>query len=995
MIRWALRTCIGLLATLGLASGVRAADLPTRDSVVKSQAILLDGPDWRLAPDPGNKGREGKWFEAPRPDAKATPVPGIVQNVLPDFHGPAWYYREFEAPVNPHKNGRYFVRFGVVDWVAEVWVNGQSVGKHEGGETPFTLEVTEAIKPAAKNLLAVRVLNPWKQKIDGYTGNDTPQFSRSFQITPTIVGCVYNTSGICDSVELLVVPAICLSDVHVMPDWKTGDILIKAAVNCSAAAAGEMVCEVAVEPATGGGTVATAAVPASLKAGDHVVESSARVPQHRLWTTDDPYLYRVTVGVRAAGSSSVHRASVRCGFRDFRFENGYFRLNGRRIFLLGTFYWSGFPLTYFYPHDPELVRRDVANHKKLGFNFMRVFGGRALSRMLDLCDEMGLLVYQEHYGAWWKFGDSPILTARWDSSVREVIRRDRNHPSVVVWGLLNELENSFALKHANASLPMIRELDPTRMVWNNSRRGRPSNPGSSIWEEGVTDDHPYSSSPRENHASMREGGKGGAKKVFISEAGWLGAKDLPSEIAQFRRLGKEQCLQAAFFRQQMDLFMTDWSRWRLDEIWKRPEDYFTEAHRNCARVREPLETAVRSSSFVGYSPTQAICDQGYDGGGLTTFFREPKDALLWESARLANAPSRWCLFATPRNVYRGKAALFEAVLSDLDTLKPGAYPARVQIVGSDRRTVFSREITVALDDSAPGKERPFATAAFKESILLDVPAGEYEMVVTMAGEEKLPGGRIAIYVDDPKTMPAPPTAITLWGEAPALSDWLTQQGANVLPFDASARKRQVVVVGGKPPAAGGARAFGELARAIARGARVVFLNHDVFSQPIGDGNRKDTTGWVPLAAKPTIGRCEPHPLFRADHWAKRHAIFEGLPAGGMIDAHPIYAPLIGSLFLGLGAPVKPALTGGTVVDVVAGGICTSSRYSAGIHVAVCELGAGQFIINTLNIETNLGRTPAADRLLRNMLNYAARDIEKPLVDLPADFGDQLKAMGYE
>jgi beta-galactosidase/beta-glucuronidase len=145
MIRWALRTCIGLLATLGLASGVRAADPATRDSAVKSQAILLDGPDWRLAPDPGNKGREEKWFEAPRPDAKATPVPGIVQNVLPDFHGPAWYYREFEAPVNPHKDGRYLVRFGAVDYVAEAWVNGQAVGKHEGGETPFALEATETV----------------------------------------------------------------------------------------------------------------------------------------------------------------------------------------------------------------------------------------------------------------------------------------------------------------------------------------------------------------------------------------------------------------------------------------------------------------------------------------------------------------------------------------------------------------------------------------------------------------------------------------------------------------------------------------------------------------------------------------------------------------------------------------------------------------------------------------------------------------------------------
>ena len=72
-----------VLVALGLTQGAWAADLSTRDSTVKSQTILLDGSDWRVAADPKNTGREEKWFEAPRPDAKATPVPGIVQNVFP------------------------------------------------------------------------------------------------------------------------------------------------------------------------------------------------------------------------------------------------------------------------------------------------------------------------------------------------------------------------------------------------------------------------------------------------------------------------------------------------------------------------------------------------------------------------------------------------------------------------------------------------------------------------------------------------------------------------------------------------------------------------------------------------------------------------------------------------------------------------------------------------------------------------------------------------
>lgn len=132
-------TLTAVLVTLDLTLGMQAAELPTRDSAVKSQTILLDGSDWRIEADPGNKGREEKWFESARPDAKPTSVPGVVQNVFTDFHGPAWYYREFDVTVHPHENGRYFLRFGAVDWTAEVWVNGQPIGTRENGENPCTL----------------------------------------------------------------------------------------------------------------------------------------------------------------------------------------------------------------------------------------------------------------------------------------------------------------------------------------------------------------------------------------------------------------------------------------------------------------------------------------------------------------------------------------------------------------------------------------------------------------------------------------------------------------------------------------------------------------------------------------------------------------------------------------------------------------------------------------------------------------------------------------
>ena len=97
---------------------------------------------------------------------------------------------------------------------------------------------------------------------------------------------------------------------------------------------------------------------------------------------------------------------------------------------------------------------------------------------------------------------------------------------------------------------------------------------------------------------------------------------------------------------------------------------------------------------------------------------------------------------------------------------------------------------------------------------------------------------------------------------------------------------------------------------------------------------------------------------------------------------------------------KPALTGPRLSEVVCGATRTSSssgssKYESGLHVAVYELGAGRFILNTLNILPNLDKHPAAERLCRNMLKDAARDINKPPADLSADFDKQLETMEYK
>lgn len=436
-----------------------------------TRVVSLDGDGWQIATDPENAGREQAWYQAPRPEAKPTKVPWIIQDPFPGYHGVAWYWREFPAPEHPggqagDARGRYLLRFWAVDYTAEVWLNGVSVGQHEGGESPFTLDVTQAIQPAAKNLLAVRVLNPTHTPIDGIVLSQTPHRNKALPYSP---GSAWDQGGIIDSVELLLAPAVRLTDLFARPDWKTGVVRLQATVHNAlpTPVAGDLECTMA--PAAGGETLAVVHVARELPPGETVLQTQLHVAQPHLWDLNDPFLYRVTARLRPANLPSFDETSVRCGFRDFRVERGAFRLNGRRLYLRCSHTGNCCPIGLELPHDPDFLRRDLLNAKAMRFNAIRFIAGVAKRYQLDLCDEIGLMVYEESY-AGWCLADSPKMPERYNESVLGMVQRDRNHPSVVIWGLLNETPDGPVFRHAASILPALRALDDSRLVLLNSGR---------------------------------------------------------------------------------------------------------------------------------------------------------------------------------------------------------------------------------------------------------------------------------------------------------------------------------------------------------------------------------------------------------------------------------------------------------------------------------------------------------------------------------------------
>ena len=954
-----------------------------------TSVISLDGDDWLLATDPDNVGREQQWWNAPRAAAKTTKVPWIIQDAFPEYHGVAWYWRDFVMPENTRAGGRYLLRFWAVDYKAEVWLNDVRIGSHEGAESPFVFDVTHAAKPNTSNRLAVRVLNPKQEgRIDGLVLEEIPHRNKGI---PFSYGGIGNKGGIWDSVELMLVPETRVEDVFVRPNWKTGEIHVQANLhNASERARGALV-EFTVAPAASGRTLSAISMTQTCTPGDTLVEGTLHVENPRLWELNDPFLYRVTCRVTTAESSSRDEHSVRCGFRDFRFENGWFRLNGKRIFLRGGITTNATPVGLEVAYDHDLLRRDLINAKAMRLNMIRCLGGVPKRYQLDLADEIGILYYTEPYASWF-LGDSPHMAARFDESILGMIHRDRNHPCLIAWGLLNENyggdKGGTVLAHAEQMLPTILAADDSRMVFLNSGfcevakelAGKCyANPGQDQWQTDLYDTHPY---PRVPHRAkeidhLRTICGTPPRQVFLSEYGIGSGNDLLRMVRTYEQLDKTHVMDARFHYEQLEKFTADYEKWRLAEVFDRPEDFFAQSLERQAGQRLLGLNALRSNPrAVGHVIT-GLVEQVTLGDGIWTAFRELKPGTT-DAIFDGFAPLRWCTFVEPAQIYRGSSVHVEAVLSNEDVLRPGEYPATLEVFGPETTRAFRKSVTVVIPDAQEGSEPRMVIPVLSEDVVINGPPGKYRFVVKFDRGAAAAGGESVFYVSDGAAMPPVNAEITLWGKDAELAQWLDQEGMGTRQFSTEpAAKREVILVGRHPEHPGDAQAFAQLARRMARGATVVFLDQAVFDKP------GQPTGWLPLANKGGIGKSL-HIVYHPDQWTKRHPIFDGLPTGRIMD-YTYYREIVPDpAFVGLDPPP----------EAVAGGITTSYGYFSGLYVAVYNFGAGRFILNTLFIREHLGEDPVAERLLRNMLRYAARDLDKPVTELPADFARTLDAIGY-
>ena len=358
------------------------------------------------------------------------------------------YRRRFKLPAEA-RGKRVFVDFEGVMTASTVWINGERLGEYKGGYTPFSFELTSHVDLDGENVLAVDV--------DSTERPDIPPFG--YEIDYLTFGGIYR------ELSLRVVPATFIENIFVQPK----NVLTQSPavdVDCFVQhlEASKDTLTVEVELLDGDHVVGKASqqLPASGAESEPVAHTAHLEGLNgiKLWDLEKRNLYSARVRLRR-GAQVVDEDSRRFAFREAQFTDHGFELNGKVIKLRGldrhqTFPWVGQAM----PARPQ--RRDAQIlRNQLKCNIVRTSHYPQSRHFLDACDEIGLLVLEEIPG-WQHIGDEAWQNISVDN-VRRMIRRDWNHPSIILWGVrINESrDNHDFYMRTNA---LAHQLDPTRQT---------------------------------------------------------------------------------------------------------------------------------------------------------------------------------------------------------------------------------------------------------------------------------------------------------------------------------------------------------------------------------------------------------------------------------------------------------------------------------------------------------------------------------------------------
>ena len=411
----------------------------------------------------------GLWNYAILPIGKQTPstfdgkilVPFAIESSLSGVQkkvgreNELWYQREFTIP-SKWKNNQILLHFGAVDWKADVWVNDIKVGRHTGGYTPFSFDITSALK-SGSNTLVVKV---WDPTNDGYQPRGK-QVNRPEGIWYTSV------TGIWQTVWLEPVPEKYITNVKITPDIDKNILTVEASVNEVSA-----LDKIEVKVMDGSQVIASG------RSINHLPVEITMPEQVKLWSPDSPFLYdlEITLWSDNKPQDKVNSYAAMRKYSIKRDNKGIVRLqlNNKDLFQFGPLDQGWWPDGLYTAPTDDALKFDIQKTKDLGFNMIRKHVKVEPARWYMHCDRLGMIVWQDmpngDRGPHWQprqyfngveWLRSPESEANYRKEWKEIIDFLYSYPCVGVWVPFNEAWGQFKTKEI---AEWTKQYDPSRLV---------------------------------------------------------------------------------------------------------------------------------------------------------------------------------------------------------------------------------------------------------------------------------------------------------------------------------------------------------------------------------------------------------------------------------------------------------------------------------------------------------------------------------------------------
>jgi len=969
---------IGLIGPSHLltATGGEVAGGAKATMVEKSGAREISSLDglWQIIFDAENKGEREDWykrdcFEVQKQKGPIR-VPSCWEETEQDYEGVGWYSRTFNVP-GSWKDKVVRLAFGAVNYVAEVWLNDEVVGFHEGGYTPFEFDISDLLKFEEDNFLVVRVIGPILTKdisIDGIGQEEMPHWRGAI------------AGGIWQSVELIATEPTYIRDVFIEP--KIGEELaivhvemVNAKLRKKDVSAVFKVFNIKASSKI----VAELEEKTELVPGINKLSVSLKISNPVLWSPENPHLYFVEIQLKADGEL-VDSVRTRFGMREFTVRNGDFYLNGERIYLKAGFWEGLYPTTLAYPKDAEFVRKEILLAKAAGFNTLRPWRKPPPPPILDLADELGICIINCPPIECMRQGprESPQMESHIINEVSQLVLRDRNHPSVIYWEIFNEIiRQSLARLMHKASLA-ARSLDPTRLIIDESGGSR-SPWGAHIYlpystePMEILEKHRYLRSPvnEQDYNYLLTYGEPD-KLTFMSEVGYGGLPDLPHNVERYKREGNPKTPDYRYHKRLLESLEKCMKECGLDEI-------FRDVSELCLATQElqavgnklQIEALRLNPNMDGYC-LHAFTGGGWVlGAGILDIWREPKKAYF--TAQEVNRPIYLAVRVNPRNAYAGQkiklkvTAVSEVVKRDCGLIVEVKSPTGEQISRKNKELTLNRGIETIFELDLGTREL----------------SGQYTLSARLQSDGTiLSENTYPFLVFNERDLSAPAQEFTIVDPGGLLKPFLVKKGVKFSEFTIGRESdKPVFVCTGYAANAGIFKRFVYIFNFAKRGGVVVLLKPPLERLVRNWDRTSGVISYTPSAQKNILHLTGLFP-FRLK---TRRAIGNWVPVGHAVKQHPIFEGLAVNCFMGQDYQNVCAIN--TIIGLEGESIVSSISWNWirnylgpsdawwGADLAVVPYGRGKIILSTLQIIENLGKDPVADKIFYNMVNFAALSVK--------------------